>query len=74
MHTPGTGKLGLLFFLIVQVAFLAIFAFFTEYESGLLPAKANVTRDEPELVQKYPRKSCIDDCIFSSFPENIFLS
>lgn len=57
MHTPGTGKGGLVFFLIVQVAFLAIFAFFTEYESGLLPVKSNMTREEPELVQKYPRKS-----------------
>lgn len=57
MHTPGTGKGGLILFLLVQVAFLAIFAFFTEYESGLLPVKANQTRDEPELVQKYPRKS-----------------
>lgn len=61
MHTPGTGKGGLIFFLLVQVAFLAIFAFFTEYESGLLPVKGNMTREEPQLVQKYPRKCLFDD-------------
>lgn len=61
MHMPGTSKGGLVFFLLVQVGFLAIFAFFTEYESGLLPVKGNMTRAEPELVQKYPRKSFFSD-------------
>uniref|UniRef100_A0A336M835 CSON012444 protein n=1 Tax=Culicoides sonorensis TaxID=179676 RepID=A0A336M835_CULSO len=67
MFTPGTGKTGLIFFLVVQLAFLGIFAFFTEYEEGLLPKKENSTRDEPELVQKYPHFEDIHVMIFIGF-------
>ncbi|XP_063709670.1 ammonium transporter Rh type A [Culicoides brevitarsis] len=67
MHMPGTSKGGLVFFVLVQIILLVLFAFFTDYDSKLLPNKGNATRDEPALVQKYPHFEDIHVMIFIGF-------
>lgn len=56
MHTPGSGSAGLVFLLIVQVAFIIIFGLATNYDDSILPKNQTAGAEQKELIQKYPCK------------------
>ena len=62
MHTPGLTASGYSLLLTVQVIFLIVFGFFTDYADELLPEDSSSVLEapaKPSHVPSYPRKFSI---------------
>lgn len=68
MHTPGSGSFGLVFILIVQIVFIIVFGFATNYDENLLPKNQTSGIEQKELIQKYPSKIEILGCLSEKNP------
>ncbi|XP_035897307.1 ammonium transporter Rh type A [Anopheles stephensi] len=72
MHTPGSSTSGYALLLIVQVVFIIVFGFCTDYAKELLPVKNETLRtvtSEPaeSNLRKYPHFQDIHVMIFAGF-------
>ncbi|XP_053661343.1 ammonium transporter Rh type A [Anopheles marshallii] len=72
MHTPGSSTSGYALLLIVQVVFIIVFGFCTDYAKELLPVKnetARASTSEPmeSTLRKYPHFQDIHVMIFAGF-------
>lgn len=61
MHTPGSSVSGYVLLLLVQVVFIVVFGFFTDYSKELLPKNATVAAEMEGVaveksLSKYPRE------------------
>lgn len=59
MHTPGSSVSGYALLLIVQIVFIIVFGFCTDYAKELLPVKNETAKVElgESNLRKYPRKN-----------------
>ncbi|XP_040151342.1 ammonium transporter Rh type A [Anopheles arabiensis] len=73
MHTPGSSTAGYALLLIVQVVFIIVFGFCTDYAKELLPVKNETARvhspaeSEGGNLRKYPHFQDIHVMIFAGF-------
>ncbi|XP_058130450.1 ammonium transporter Rh type A [Anopheles ziemanni] len=72
MHTPGSSVSGYTLLLVVQVVFIIVFGFCTDYAKELLPvknetAKATIEVPEASNLRKYPHFQDIHVMIFAGF-------
>ncbi|XP_053680936.1 ammonium transporter Rh type A [Anopheles nili] len=71
MHTPGSSTAGYTLLLIVQVVFIIVFGFCTDYAKDLLPVKNETAKAiEPHQesnLRKYPHFQDIHVMIFAGF-------
>lgn len=63
MHTPGSSVAGYGLLLVVQIVFVIVFGFFTDYSKELLPKngtgnglEASHGAAEEKYLPKYPRE------------------
>lgn len=61
MHSPGSSVSGYVLLLLVQIVFIIVFGFFTDYSKDLLPKNATVSAameeaHEEQPLPKYPRE------------------
>lgn len=68
MHTPGSSVAGYGLLLVVQIVFVIVFGFFTDYSKELLPKNGTSTMEashgvaEEKYLPKYPRE-CEKICV-----------
>ncbi|XP_065076665.1 ammonium transporter Rh type A [Ochlerotatus camptorhynchus] len=69
MHTPGSSVSGYVLLLLVQIVFIVVFGFFTDYSKELLPKNATVAAEmeEEKPLSKYPHFQDIHVMIFIGF-------
>ncbi|XP_053694959.1 ammonium transporter Rh type A [Sabethes cyaneus] len=71
MHTPGSSSAGYVLLLIVQLVFIIVFGFFTDYSESILPKNVtNIASEaavEEKPLPKYPHFQDIHVMIFIGF-------
>ncbi|XP_021705382.1 ammonium transporter Rh type A isoform X2 [Aedes aegypti] len=72
MHSPGSSVSGYVLLLLVQIVFIIVFGFFTDYSKDLLPKNATVSAameeaHEEQPLPKYPHFQDIHVMIFIGF-------
>ncbi|XP_055549988.1 ammonium transporter Rh type A [Wyeomyia smithii] len=71
MHTPGSSTAGYVLLLVVQLVFIIVFGFFTDYSESILPKNVTVSASgapvEEQPLPKYPHFQDIHVMIFVGF-------
>ncbi|XP_058453449.1 ammonium transporter Rh type A isoform X1 [Malaya genurostris] len=71
MHTPGSSVSGYMLLLLVQLVFIIVFGFFTDYSESVLPKNETKPAEDGPIVEKilpkYPHFQDIHVMIFIGF-------